>query len=324
MKTQKLICLSLSLLLSFPLLAQQQEDTKKIEAELLKQAEGIELLVVDPDSPLLSEDGEVACEEGVPKVYDPNTGPWSTIKHIVKDTGGILVAPIGWSKEEWLKATAIVAGVMLLSTQDKNIKDLMQSARTPTTDFISHNVFEKLGNGGTALPALGLTYAASLMIKNEKLQNTTLTALESATIAAVLTTIGKHAFHRTRPYKTDNPHEFDIGNFKSSNVSFPSGHTGTAFAIATVFAEAYKDKKIIPILAYSAATLAGLSRIHDNKHWASDVAMGAVLGYAAGKFVSNRRLASTGISVTPSVNFGPQGGVNVSVKIPIGNKKKKK
>jgi membrane-associated phospholipid phosphatase len=74
-------------------------------------------------------------------------------------------------------------------------------------------------------------------------------------------------------------------NGKSISSSFPSGHTTVAFAAATVFALEYKDKPFVPILAYSAATLIGLSRITENKHWATDVFIGAVLGYYTGKQV---------------------------------------
>jgi hypothetical protein len=49
----------------------------------------------------------------------------------------------------------------------------------------------------------------------------------------------------------------------------------------------YHDRPIIPIVAYSAATLIGLSRITENKHWASDVFVGAALGYLCGRQVVN-------------------------------------
>src|SRR6185369_1691468 len=67
--------------------------------------------------------------------------------------------------------------------------------------------------------------------------------------------------------------------------SFPSGHTIAAFAAATVFAREYKDKPIVPIIAYSAATLIGLSRITENAHWISDVFAGAAIGYFTGRLI---------------------------------------
>jgi hypothetical protein len=49
----------------------------------------------------------------------------------------------------------------------------------------------------------------------------------------------------------------------------------------------YKDTKWAPILAYSASSLIGLSRIMQNAHWASDVLVGAALGFLCGRQVVN-------------------------------------
>ena len=75
----------------------------------------------------------------------------------------------------------------------------------------------------------------------------------------------------------------DISGF--SYDAFPSGHTATAFSIATVFATQYSDNKAVPVLFYSAATLVGISRLTEHKHWASDVFVGAIFGYLSGKQV---------------------------------------
>ena len=40
-------------------------------------------------------------------------------------------------------------------------------------------------------------------------------------------------------------------------------------------------------MAYSAATLIGLSRITENKHWSTDILVGAALGFLTGKEVVN-------------------------------------
>jgi membrane-associated phospholipid phosphatase len=70
-------------------------------------------------------------------------------------------------------------------------------------------------------------------------------------------------------------------------ASFPSGHTTTAFAAAAaVTAETWewwpRARWIIAPTMYGGATAVGLSRMYNNKHWASDVAMGALLGTFAG------------------------------------------
>jgi membrane-associated phospholipid phosphatase len=68
------------------------------------------------------------------------------------------------------------------------------------------------------------------------------------------------------------------------NKSFPSGHTSNAFAMATVAQRHYGWKIGIP--AYGLAGLMGISRIHEDKHWLSDVVAGATLGYIAGRTVT--------------------------------------
>lgn len=67
--------------------------------------------------------------------------------------------------------------------------------------------------------------------------------------------------------------------------SFPSGHTSSSFLAATIADDLYGSKIGVP--AYLLAGLTGLSRIHDNKHYLSDVIFGASLGIALGKGFGN-------------------------------------
>ena len=91
----------------------------------------------------------------------------------------------------------------------------------------------------------------------------------------------KASFGRHRPSTGDSSTSFD--GFSIDHNSFPSGHTSTAFAIATVFANQYEKTPYIKPISYGLAALTGLSRINDQKHWASDVFIGAALGYFTSK-----------------------------------------
>jgi membrane-associated phospholipid phosphatase len=55
--------------------------------------------------------------------------------------------------------------------------------------------------------------------------------------------------------------------------------------LATVIASYYSDSKWIPAASYTMASLIGVSRIAAHEHWASDVFVGAVVGYTVGKLV---------------------------------------
>ncbi|HEY9258317.1 phosphatase PAP2 family protein [Chitinophaga sp.] len=81
----------------------------------------------------------------------------------------------------------------------------------------------------------------------------------------------KHWSHEERP---------DGSDF----LSFPSGHTATAFASAEFLRQEYKD--VSPwygVAGYTAATVTGALRMYNNKHWLSDVVAGAGIGILSTK-----------------------------------------
>lgn len=72
----------------------------------------------------------------------------------------------------------------------------------------------------------------------------------------------------------------------SDDRSFPSSHTALAFVSATFLHEEYKDQSIwYSIAGYSVATATGVLRMMNNKHWMSDVLVGAGLGILTTKVV---------------------------------------
>lgn len=71
----------------------------------------------------------------------------------------------------------------------------------------------------------------------------------------------------------------------SSNNSFPSGHTATAFMTATMLNKEYGHySPWIGMGAYATATATGLMRMANNRHWMSDVLAGAGIGIMSTEF----------------------------------------
>lgn len=65
----------------------------------------------------------------------------------------------------------------------------------------------------------------------------------------------------------------------STRNSFPSGHTFTAFVGAEVIRREYgKEYPWLAVAGYAVATLVGVMRVYNNRHWAGDVLAGAGLG----------------------------------------------
>lgn len=145
---------------------------------------------------------------------------------------------------------------------------------------------------------LGALGAYGFFFKNEKMKTTTLLATQAYITGAAVESVMKYISGRTRPSFYD-PNTTAKPTFKGpfaksmdytgakTNSSFPSGHTTVAFAAATVYAMEYKNKPLVPILCYTSATLIGLSRIAENKHWLTDVLTGAALGCLSGRQVVN-------------------------------------
>lgn len=202
--------------------------------------------------------------------------------NIFSDTKYILLSPLRWQARDWVKAGLVLGATGGLFLLDDEIRNFFQDERTSTTDDIA-SVFEPFGNGGYAFPSLVGFYVFGHFTKNKKAKRTALLAVESFAVAGMFTFALKFSTGRVRPQSAQNSREW--GGPGVNDVSFPSGHTSSAFSIATVLASEYKNIPWVPPVAYGLATLTGLSRLNDNKHWASDVFFGGVMGYFIAKTV---------------------------------------
>jgi undecaprenyl-diphosphatase len=95
-----------------------------------------------------------------------------------------------------------------------------------------------------------------------------LTVVVADAVADGLAELGKAIVQRHRPY------EHQLGP-PTSTWSFPSGHSATAFACATVFST-FAPRWRVPF--FLLATLIALSRLYNGVHYPTDVVAGALLG----------------------------------------------
>ena len=200
-----------------------------------------------------------------------------------------LTSPFHLSKKGWINAakfTLITGGLALLDeTIQKNALDLRNNSQAvrDVSKYVTR--FGGPYEGYT----LGILGAYSFIFKKEKVKTTTLLATQAYITGAVIESAFKFLTGRQRPnyIEPDGEAEPRFHGPSTKFNSFPSGHTTVAFAAATVFAKEYKNQPFIPILSYSVATLIGMSRVTENKHWATDVLVGGALGYLCGRQVVN-------------------------------------
>jgi membrane-associated phospholipid phosphatase len=125
------------------------------------------------------------------------------------------------------------------------------------------------------LPASMIAY--SRVKKKNYDENTGILLALSEVSNAVLTTGIKYIVKRPRPYITLKNVNLKKG-ILADPYSFPSGHTGTAFSMATALVLRYPKYPQVYIPAYLWGLIVGYGRIYFGMHYPTDVLGGAVLG----------------------------------------------
>lgn len=143
---------------------------------------------------------------------------------------------------------------------------------------------------------VAITYGIVLIDNNytkNDFTNRSILLVKSAIIMSAIVYPSKYIFAVERP---DNS-EFD---------AFPSGHTSNAFMMATFMHEELKHKSIwYSVGAYTVATSVGVMRMLNNRHWSSDVLMGAAVGIASTKIAYLTHKFKWGKDSRVSINFTP-------------------
>ncbi len=159
-----------------------------------------------------------------------------------------------------LPSTILIAGVAL--NHSKLEKDVKQNVRNAVgTDFEF-----KIDDYIQYVPMVEM-YGADMMglkAKNHWFDQSKYLAISQLTTAIIVQSL-KFGINKTRP--------------NGANYSFPSGHTSQSFTGATVLYHEFNETH--PLIAYSGflfSTTTGAFRIINNKHWLSDVLMGAGIG----------------------------------------------
>ncbi len=146
------------------------------------------------------------------------------------------------------------------------------------TDLSGNVALDKLfesgeiaGDGYVQIGFAVSTYGLGKLFRQGPMADLGRDLVRAQLLTGVLTTSLKTAIGRTRPDS-------------SSQTSFPSGHTSSTFATATVLQRRYGWSVGIP--SYAFAGYVAASRLSENKHFLSDVIFGATLGILGGRTVT--------------------------------------
>lgn len=202
--------------------------------------------------------------------------------------------PLFLKQDAWI-AAGFTAATIALFPLDKHLAQEIRGK--PQQYHFARNVatdVRLIAEPGAIIIGTGM-YAVGRLAHQRDVADLGLHGLEAIVVGGAVSSVIKGIAGRARPYVsseangTFNPHDWRLGRgFGDTRYSsFPSGHTTAAFAAAAaVTSESrrwwpHQTWWVAPMM-YGGATLVGLSRMYDNKHWATDVAMGAAIGTMAG------------------------------------------
>jgi len=160
-----------------------------------------------------------------------------------------------------------------------------------TFEGFSSHFPESVGTTGSLLTPAAF-YLTGLIRKDRYMQSTGLFAAEAWVSAEIPNVVLRNAFRRKRPLDFEPNGTFRDTWFKThgspfaANGGFPSSHTATVVAVATVVSRRYgKRHKWVPFLAYGLASTIAFSRATTGNHFLSDIFLGGAIGYSVGRFV---------------------------------------
>ena len=219
--------------------------------------------------------------------------PWRAASAQGADTAARTPAPL-FTRHDAVVAGGIALASAVLFRFDREITDAVRDSA-----WLRHTGVKRTAAGlayvnekSALFASVGL-YAVGRVGRMERVADLGLHSSEAVVFAIVASSLLKNATGRARPFvDPTNPYLFKPGRgFRYSNYrSFPSLHeAGSWAAAAALVGESRRwgprASHIAGPLAYGTASLVGLARIYEHKHWPSDILIGAALGAYAGSKV---------------------------------------
>lgn len=190
---------------------------------------------------------------------------------------------------------AAVAGIGVMQLDSR-------IARAFTDSGPQHNAFLHDAASGFSLlnekslaAAGALGYLGARLAHRPVAADVSLHVTEAIVVSSTVGTVVRGILGRSRPFVSADRDPFDYhygrGFRELRYRAFPSIHSSAAFSTASVLATEMSlrhtaHRRVLVPLVYTLAAGPGLGRMYADKHWASDVFVGAALGVITGRRVA--------------------------------------
>ena len=188
-------------------------------------------------------------------------------------------------------AAAFAAATLAMYPLDKRMADAVQDSVLQGNTALRRGAtfFRWLGYPGS-IGLTGTAYVVGRLGGHPAMADVGLHTTEAILLGEAITFSLKSVAGRTRPLiDPEHPYSFGLGRgWRNDDYqSFPSGHATAAFATAAATTSEVgrlwpERKLLVGGVLYGGATLVALSRMYNNKHWASDVVVGSAIGSFSG------------------------------------------
>ena len=158
---------------------------------------------------------------------------------------------------------------------DKKLNRHLLGSNAWDTFFVPGKI---IGGTGVQVAAGLLTYAVGRAKGYNRARHLGMDLMEAQLLTEGLVEGLKVIGRRPRPLNPDGTPN------SAHSFSFPSGHAAVTFAGATVLQQHLGWKAAVP--TYLIASYVAISRLHDNRHYLSDVVFGAATGIIVGRSVT--------------------------------------
>ena len=206
------------------------------------------------------------------------------------DTTGVSHEPLFTKSDAWL-AGGFVLATLAARPVDDHFADRLQSVASKENRVLDGlaEFFRWMGTPGPYY--IGPTlYGVGRIIGNRDMADLGLHGTEAVYLGMALVGVLKGTVGRARPLvEPRDPYNYKWGRgFDDDHYrSFPSGHSLSGFAAAAAVTSEMgrwwpEYRWLIGTVMYGGAAGIAASRMYHNKHWASDVIVGAAIGTFAG------------------------------------------